>query len=104
MLPKNAEPIRKFNYKSSESHQDYVNGEYRAHMNIIEIRNGTGKKTVVDIEPSGRKRKTVKQLNKKEVNAIRRRDFVPDLFKGMLSGLRSGPARQTLKNKKGRKN
>jgi 2-methylcitrate dehydratase PrpD len=104
MLPKNSEPIRKFNYKSSESHQDYVNGEYRAHMNVIEISNGTGKKTVIDIGPSGRKRKTMKRLNKKEVNAIRRREFVPDLFAGMLSGLRTSPMRKTLKNKKERKN
>lgn len=104
MLPKNNEPIHKFNYKSSESHQDYVNGEYRAHMNIIEIRNGTGKKTVIDVGPSGRKRKTVKQLNKKEVNAIRRREFVPDLFKGMLTGLRAVQTRKTMKNKKESKN
>lgn len=76
-------------------------------MNIIEIRNGAGKKTTIDISPAGKKRKTVKKLNKKEVEAIRRRQFVPDLFKGMLFELRSqhvGPsARKTVKNKKARK-
>ncbi len=79
-------------------------------MNIIEIKNGEGKKTVVDILPSGKKRKTVKKLNKKEVEAIRRRQFVPDLFKGMLFNLRNAvgemgaaPVRKTIKKKKGRK-
>ena len=92
-------------------HADTLNGKYQAHMNVIEVRNGTGKKTVVDILPSGKKRKTVKNLSGKEVEAIRRRRFIPDLFKGMLYGLRNGPgaaplsgnARKTLKNKKGRK-
>ncbi len=111
MLPKNSEPLHKFHYKSSEMHADTLNGKYQAHMNIIEIRNGAGKKTVVDILPSGKKRKTVKQLSGKEVEAIRRRQFIPDLFKGMLYGLRNGPGaaplrgtvRKTLKNKKAHK-
>jgi hypothetical protein len=107
MLPKNSEPLHKFAYKSSESHTDILNGKHQAHMNIIEIRNGVGKKTVVDILPSGKQRKTVKKLNRKEVEAIRRRQFVPDLFKGMLHGIRAqrvgSAARKTLKNKKGRK-
>jgi hypothetical protein len=110
MLEKNNEPIGRFMYKSSEMHKDILNGKHQAHMNIIEIKNGEGKKTVVDILPSGKKRKTVKKLNKKEVESIRRRQFVPDLFKGMLFNLRNAvgelgaaPARKTIKKKKGRK-
>ncbi len=104
MLPKNTEPLHRFAYKSNEMHADVLNGKHQAHMNVIEIRNGKGKKTVIDISPSGKRRKTVKNLTGKEVEAIRRRQFVPDLFKGMLYGLRNGPcARKTLKNKKARK-
>lgn len=105
MLPKNSEPLRRFTYKSSEMHSDTLNGKYQAHMNVIEIRNGDGKKTVIDILPSGKKRKTIRKLSGKEVEAIRRRKFVPDLFKGMLHDLRNSPsasARKTLKNKKAR--
>ena len=103
MLPKNSEPLRRFTYKSSEMHSDTLNGKRQAHMNVIAIRNGNGNKTVVDILPSGKKRKTMRKLSGKEVEAIRRRKFVPDLFKGMLYGLRNGPgARKTLKNKKAR--
>lgn len=82
-------------------HADTLNGKYQAHMNVLEVRNGVGKKTVIDILPSGRRRKTVKALTGKEVEAIRRRQFIPDLFSGMLAGLRAPSAESVGPNKPG---
>jgi hypothetical protein len=69
------------NYTSEQIHTEYSNGKKRMKTQRVVIHGNKGYKQVTVI--TNRKRKTSnKPLTKKEIECIRRCEYVPGLFKG----------------------
>ena len=93
-----------FQYHSEQVHTTYSHGHLKEKRNIVDIRNGQGKKTVVLTE-NGKTRSSTRKLSAQEKAKIKREQFVPKLFKPCYDCLR--PKRmtrsRTQKKKKGSK-
>lgn len=74
-----------FSYHSNEVHS--VNGKTR--RNIVNITNGKGIKRVEEYDNNDKLlHKSQKSLNTKELACIKRKEFVPGLFKSCLKATR----------------
>jgi hypothetical protein len=75
-----------FNYHSEQAHSMFINGKGQTKINTVDIQNGKGTKAVIIKDRRG---KTVKQshksLTKKELNCIRKCQFIPGLFRDCMS-------------------
>ena len=69
-----------FKYYSNQVHSTKRNGHTSVRRNIVDIKNGTGKK-VVEIMKNGKTKKYEKNLSKDEITKIRSFQFIPRLFK-----------------------
>jgi transcription antitermination factor NusA-like protein len=70
-----------FRYESTQVHSDIRNGSRRTKTQRVTIRGKKGHKEVT-IEQNGKRSKTSKKkLSKKEIDCIRKCQFIPGLFK-----------------------
>lgn len=70
-----------FRYDSTQIHSDTVNGFQRTKTTRVTIRGSKGSKEVT-IKQKGRRSKTSKKaLNKREMDCIRKCQFIPGLFR-----------------------
>jgi transcription antitermination factor NusA-like protein len=70
-----------FRYESTQIHSDIRNGSRRTKTQRVIIRGKNGHKEVT-VQQNGRRSKTTKKkLSKKEIDCIRKCQFIPGLFK-----------------------
>jgi len=71
-----------FQYKSTQKHSIFTNGEGRVKTHDVVIRGKAGYKMVTIRNKHGKVTKRSKRrLSKKEIDCIRRCEFIPQLFK-----------------------
>ena len=75
---------RMFTYTSEQTHSDLVNGKQKMTSKRVTIRGKTGHKSVT-IQMNGRKKTSTRKLTKKEMNCIRRCQFIPGLFNDCMT-------------------
>jgi hypothetical protein len=86
-----------FHFESSEVHTTFVNGQETTKRQNVNVSNGKGTKTLIVSDNSGT-RKSTKKLSKKELQNIKNRKFMPNLFSDCKECLR--PAKKTRKNRR----
>jgi hypothetical protein len=69
-----------FTYTSEQTHSDLVNGKLQIKTKRVTIRGKTGHKSVT-VTINGRNKTSKRKLTKKEIQCIRRCQFIPGLFK-----------------------
>ena len=69
-----------FTYTSEQIHSDIVNGKQQIKTKRVTIRGKSGHKSVT-VQTNGRKKTSTRRLTKKEMQCIRRCQFIPGLFK-----------------------
>jgi hypothetical protein len=74
-------------YTSEQTHSDIVNGKQKIKTKRVTIRGKTGHKSVT-VRINGRKKTSKRKLTKKEIDCIRRCQFIPGLFKDCESCVR----------------
>jgi len=70
-----------FQYHSVQTHMDLHRGTQRTKTQRVSIRGSKGFKQVVLQEPNGKRRTSKKKLTKKEIQCIRKCQFIPGLFR-----------------------
>jgi len=90
--------MRQFNYSSTQVHSILINGKGQTRRNNVVINRGKGSKSVEMYSPKGvlLKRGT-KQLTRKELQCIKKQQFIPGLFKDCIKPMR--PNRKTLRRR-----
>ena len=78
MIPSSVQQ-RTGQYHSEQTHIEFVNGVKQERRQIVDVHGNKGTKTVI-ITRNGKTKKSVKQLSAKEIECIRRCEFVPGLF------------------------
>ena len=68
------------NYHSEQTHIEYVNGKQKERRQIVDINGKNGTKTVI-VTRNGKKQKSTESLSPKEIECIRKCQFMPGLFK-----------------------
>ena len=72
----------KFAYHSEQVHSSFHNGEGQTKVNVVNIRNGKGTKSVTMRNKRGKVvGKSTKALTQKEIDCIRNCQFIPGLFR-----------------------
>ena len=71
---------RGYHYTSEQSHSEFTNGKRRMKTQRVTINGPKGYKEVIT-SMNGKRRTSKKKLTKKEIECIRRCQFVPGLFK-----------------------
>lgn len=72
----------KFAYHSEQVHSSFHNGEGQTKVNVVNIRNGKGTKSVTMRNKRGAiVGKSTKALTQKEIDCIRNCQFIPGLFR-----------------------
>jgi DNA-binding protein YbaB len=74
-------------YTSEQTHSDIVQGKKQIKTKRVTIRGKSGYKSVT-IQINGRKKTSKRKLTKKEIDCIRRCQFIPGLFKDCESCVR----------------
>ena len=69
-----------FTYKSVEMHTTMVNGHRKTRKNVVNVVNGKGVKKT-EVSHNKKTQKNSKRLTKREIMNIRKRNFMPGLFK-----------------------
>jgi len=69
-----------FRYNSVQTHSDLKNGKERTTTKRVTIRGASGYK-VVTIRNQGKTKKSKKRLTRKEIQCIRKCQFIPGLFR-----------------------
>lgn len=78
-----------FVYNSVQTHSEFQNGKGRTKTNRVTVRGKTGFKMITIKNKSGKiTKKSKKRLTQKEVQCIKRCQFVPGLFKDCESCLK----------------
>lgn len=86
-----------FHFNSSETHTVMVNGRQETKRQNVNVTNGKGTKTLIVSDNRGT-HKSTKKLNKQELNNIKNRKFMPNLFSDCKKCLR--PLNKTRKNRR----
>jgi hypothetical protein len=68
-----------FEYNSVQTHSDFKNGKNETKTRRVTIKGKSGYK-IFTIRKSGKTKKVKKRLTKKEINCIRKCQFIPGLF------------------------
>ena len=77
-----------FSYHSEQIHSSFVNGKGQTRRNIVDIANGDGMKAVEEYTVSGKQlNRKEKKLTAKELECIKKNQFVPGLFKDCIKSL-----------------
>jgi hypothetical protein len=74
-------------YTSEQTHSDIVHGKQQKKTKRVTIRGKSGHKSVT-VQINGRKKTSKRKLTKKEIDCIRRCQFIPGLFKNCESCVR----------------
>jgi len=70
-----------FIYRSVQSHSDIINGKEKTKIQRVTIRGKTGWKSVTIKQNKGGRKTSTKQLTSKEIQCIKRCQFLPGLFR-----------------------
>jgi len=68
-----------FHYNSVQTHSDFINGKNQTKTKRVTIRGKTGYKMVA-IRNGSKTKKSKKKLTRKEMECIRKCQFIPGLF------------------------
>jgi hypothetical protein len=79
-----------FVYNSTQEHLTVVRGKPVGHSTHITIKNGIGRKQCIQYNKDGTRKIITKKLTGPEMGAIRRKEYLPALFKGAMESLRLG--------------
>lgn len=79
-----------FVYNSTQEHITIVNGKPVGHSTHLTIKNNKGLKKCVQYNPNGTRKFITKKLTASEMGAIKRKEYLPALFKGAMESLRLG--------------
>ena len=79
-----------FVYNSTQEHLTVVRGKPVGHSTHITIKNGLGRKQCIQYNKDGTRKIITKKLTGAEMGAIRRKEYLPALFKGAMESLRLG--------------
>jgi hypothetical protein len=79
-----------FVYNSTQEHITLKNGKPVGHSTHIVIKNNKGTKKCIQYDPDGSRKFITKKLSAKEIGAIKRKEYLPALFKGAMESLRLG--------------
>jgi hypothetical protein len=74
-------------YSSEQTHSEYINGKKRMKTQRVVIHGKTGYKEVM-VVTNGKRKTSKKKLSKKEIECIRRCEYVPGLFHSCESCIR----------------
>jgi hypothetical protein len=66
-------------YHSEQTHIEFVNGVRQERRQIVDVNGNKGTKIVI-ITRNGKTKKSIKPLSAKEIECIRKCEFVPGLF------------------------
>jgi hypothetical protein len=88
-----------FNYNSVQEHFTMKNGKQVGHSTHVTIKGGKGVKKCVEYAPSGKRKVITKNLTRKEVNAIREKQYLPALFKDAMEAMRLGRPLEKIKGR-----
>jgi hypothetical protein len=69
-----------FKYSSVQMHSDYINGKRKMKTQTVKINGKKGFKSV-SVMKNGRRQTSKKFLSKREIECIKRCQFIPGLFK-----------------------
>lgn len=73
--------MQHFSYHSEQVHSTFENGKGKTRRNVVDIKNGKGTKAVEEYKPDGtRKNRKEKALTQKELECIKKGQFIPGLF------------------------
>ena len=96
--------MQHFSYHSEQVHSTFEKGKGTTRRNVVSIKNGKGTKSVEEYSADGtRKSRKEKQLTAKELECIKKCQFIPGLFKDCIKPLNPRPTRKG-KTKKRRNN
>lgn len=79
-----------FVYNSMQEHITIKNGKRVGHSTHITIKNNKGAKKCVQYNPDGSRKFITRKLTAAELGAIKRKEYLPALFKGAMENLRLG--------------
>ena len=86
-MPQKSEP---FVYNSTQEHITIKNGKPVGHSTRVIIKNNKGSKQCIQYNPDGTRKFITKKLTATELGAIKRKEYLPALFKGAMESLRLG--------------
>ena len=86
-MPQKSEP---FVYNSTQEHITMKNGKQVGHSTRVIIKNNKGTKQCTQYNPDGTRKFITKKLTAAELGAIKRKEYLPALFKGAMESLRLG--------------
>lgn len=96
--------MQHFSYHSEQVHSTFENGKGSTRRNVVDIKNGKGTKAVEEYKADGtRKTRKEKELTAKELECIKKGQFIPGLFKDCIKPLNLKKTRKG-KTKKRRNN
>ena len=79
-----------FVYNSLQEHITMKNGKRVGHSTHLTIKNNKGTKKCVQYNPDGSRKFITRKLTAAELGAIKRKEYLPALFKGPMESLRLG--------------
>lgn len=97
MAPK---PKHPFVYNSTQEHITIVNGKRVGHSTHITIKNGKGHKKCVKYTGEGKPKEVRCNLTRKEMKAIKEKEYLPALFQPVMEQLRLGLPMRFSKTRK----
>ncbi len=77
-------------YNSMQEHITMKNGKRVGHSTHITIKNNKGTKKCIQYNSDGSRKFITKKLTNAEMGAIKRKEYLPALFKGAMENLRLG--------------
>ena len=91
--------MEKFEFHSSQSHSELINGEMRTQVKEVHAKNGKGSVTVRYLGPKGNVlAEHSEELAPVQIRRIKDKRFVPDLFDRCLINCGNVAAEQTPRN------
>jgi hypothetical protein len=91
--------MENYNYHSEQIHTSIVNGQLKEKRNIVNLKNGSGTKTVI-LRENGKTRKSTHKLTPTEKEKIKNGIFVERLFKPCYDCLRTKSKSRSRTQKK----
>jgi hypothetical protein len=70
-----------FHYTSVQTHTEFINGKKHTNVKSVHINGNKGSKSVKEFNSSKKPVNSTKRLTKKEIECIRRCQFIPGLFR-----------------------
>jgi hypothetical protein len=92
-----------FSYHSEQIHSLFQSGKGHTQRNLVTIQNGKGRKAVETYSADGKQlNRTEKELTAKELECIKKSEFIPGLFRDCIQPLKPIQPRKKSKTRRAR--